>query len=72
VVTVSLNSTDTDFDTMLSAYQKTTQGSVSKLTMIGCSDDAWNQVSILPSLSLKANTTYIFVNSTTRLIFLYN
>lgn len=64
-MTVSLNGTNTEFDTILSAYQKTIQGGVSKLTIIGCNDDAWNDISMLTSLSLKANQTYIFVSFTT-------
>jgi hypothetical protein len=60
---VSLNGTDTNFDTLLSAYEKITQiGSPTKTTLLACNDDAYNQISIIASVLLKANHTYVFVS----------
>lgn len=61
-VTTSLNGTNTNFDTLLSLYEKTIQGTTSKATMLACNDDGWNQISILTSTPLKANHTYVFVS----------
>ncbi|XP_073391218.1 uncharacterized protein [Physcomitrium patens] len=60
-VMVSLNGSNTDFDTLLSAYERTTLKGVSKYSLIGCNDDAWTDISILVPLPLKAGSTYIFI-----------
>lgn len=62
-VSVSLCGADTNFDTILSVYEKTGEGTSLKLTLLACNDDSCGVQSAIPSVALKKNHTIVFVSS---------